>query len=43
MDVSASLELHHLHMPYVNCPDFSKLSPFAYPHQSGHEDIQIEQ
>ena len=42
-DVSASLELHHLHMPYLNCPDFSKLSAFAYPHRSGHEDMPLEQ
>ena len=42
-DVTPCLELHHLHLPYVNCPDFSKHSLFAYPHHSVHEDMPLEQ
>ena len=43
MDVTACLELRHLHMPYVNCPDFSKHSLFVYPHHSDRVDMPFEQ
>ena len=36
-DVTASQELCHLQMPYVNWPDFSKHSVFVYSHHSDHE------
>ena len=42
-DVTASQELSHLQMPYVNWPDFSKHSVFVYSHHSDHEDMPIEQ